>query len=190
MRVKTQWHRSEEPKSAEETAGALAFVLWRLADKSLENLQAEGYTILDSQQAFSIIAEFLVFMIQIADRIAYATLDNNARATFITALTLRVGEILEGNILDLPNITPDNYQQMFIRLLNRRANDYATFRYTSEGPDFSFKRYLSLQIQETMNNSDKTWIIDQTMEIEIPEMVETIQKSVDGLLDTTDSRPC
>ncbi|HCA27799.1 MAG TPA: hypothetical protein DEP05_09240 [Betaproteobacteria bacterium] len=187
MRVKTQWHRSGKPKSADETARALAPVLWRLADKSLKNLQSEDYAILDPQQAFSIIAEFLVFMTQIADRIAYETLDNDTRSVFITALALRTGEILEENILDSPNIAPDDYRQMFVRLLNRRAGDYAAFRYTSEGPDFSFKRYLGLQIREVMGDRDKAWIIDQIMEIETPEMVETIQKGVRGLLDASAS---
>jgi len=183
MRVKTQWHRSGKPKSAEETAQALAPVLWRLADNSLKNLQSADYAILEPQQAFSIIAECLVFMAQIADRIAYETLDNDTRTAFITTLVLRTGEILEENILDSPNIVPDNYRQMFVRLLNRRAEDYAAFRYTSEGPDFSFKRYLGLQIREVLGDRDKTWIIDQIMEIEVPEMVETIQKGVHGLLD-------
>ena len=43
-----------------------------------------------------------------------------------------------------------------------------------------FLRFLSLMIREVMEKTDQSWIQDQLMDIEVPEMMGTMKKQVDG----------
>ncbi|MFZ5472726.1 MAG: hypothetical protein ACOZBV_02205, partial [Pseudomonadota bacterium] len=77
---------------------------------------------------------------------------------------------------------PDyDYQAGYIDLLNRRMADYAEFEFPADKASFQALRFLSLMVREVMEKSDQTWIQDQLMDIEVPEMLGTLKKQVDGL---------
>lgn len=187
IRIKTKWFKKDgEPKDAEEIASVLALVMWRLADKFTINLSKADYDIVTPQRGFILLAEFLAFEVQFADRLAYNRIEDAARADFIQAVAKRLAAIMEENIRE---VTPNDdegydYQAGFIDLLNRRLVDYATFDMTDEKPGFATLRYLGNCIHEVLDKRDKPWIIDQIMEIEAPEAVESIKKTMRGLLET------
>lgn len=182
MRIKSRWHRGEKPKSMKQIASVMAMIIWRLVQHSLQNMRSEKYEIDPGPQYFAFMSEFMVFLIQVADRIAYQHLELVQRSEFITALAIRLAEILEDNQASLLGLVPgESYKNRFIALVNERAADYATFNYTAEGPDFVFVRYLGSCILELMGTSDKPWVIDQVIQIEAPEAVKTVQKSMRDL---------
>ncbi len=187
IRIKTKWFKKDgEAKDAGETASVLALIMWRLADKFTANLSKADYDIVTPQRGFILLAEFLAFEVQFADRLAYNRIDDASRAAFIQALAKRLAEIMEENIRDVAPHDDEgyDYQAGFIDLLNRRLTDYATFEMTDEKPGFATLRYLGNRIHEVMEKRDQPWIIDQIMEIEAPEAVESIKKAMRGLLET------
>ncbi len=79
MRVKSQWFKSGKEKSPEEIAGAVAFISWRLAQNALKNTRRAHFDVAVGPQYFDFLREFLVFLIQVADRIAFRQCTWNVR---------------------------------------------------------------------------------------------------------------
>lgn len=192
IRIKTNWFKKDgQPKDPAETASVLAMILWRLADKFTVNLSKADYDIITPQRGFVLMAEFLAFEVQYSDRLAYNRIDDATRAAFIQALAKRLSEMMEENILEIAPNNEENYDYKagFVDLLNRRLVDYATFDLVDEKPSFATLRYLGNCIREVMDKRDQPWIIDQIMDIESPEAVETIKKTMQGLLETAEEPP-
>ncbi len=182
MRIKTQWHNTAHTGDNTQSASVVALICWRLASATIGNLRKEDYRITDPAQGYAIIAEILYFLIQLADRMAHEKFSLEQRTAFVTALANRLGEILHDNVLDVPGVDATaDYKGQFIARLNERADDYATFGYTEDGPDFAFVRYLGLRIMDRLPQQDKSWIVDQIMDIEVPEMVKTLKKAITEL---------
>lgn len=184
MRIKSQWFNDDKPKTAMQSASVLAFIAWRLAQNAVKQMRGAQFDIDPGPQYFAFLREFLVFLLQVTDRIAYAKLEGDYRAEFTTALVIRVAEILEENeetLLGPP--AEKTYQNRFIDLFNARSADYATMSYGEGGSDFPFLRYLGNQVMHIMPSKDQSWVIDQIMEIEAPQAVAGIRKGMQGLFD-------
>lgn len=184
VKVRTIWFKKDGERTAEEIASAVATTTWRVADKAVDNLGRENYDIITPARGFKLIAEFVAFLAHYCDRMAYATLPPERRVAVLQAVSNRLGEVMEQNIRDVVGKDdPRNYKQEFIDFLNRRFSDYAEFEFPDdEKASFPALRYLGLQIREEMGDDDKTWIMDQIMDIEMPEMMGTVRKSFKGLL--------
>ena len=184
VKVRTIWFKKDGERSADEIASAVATTTWRVADKAIDNLGRENYDIITPARGFKLIAEFVAFLAHYCDRMAYATLSPERRVAVLQAVSNRLGDIMQENIISM--VGPDanrNYKQEFIDFLNRRFNDYSEFEFPDEEKaSFPALRFLSLQIREEMGDNDKTWIMDQIMDIEMPEMMGTVRKSFTGLL--------
>jgi hypothetical protein len=184
VRVRTIWFKKDGERTAEEIASAVASTTWRVADKAVDNLGRENYDIITPARGFKLIAEFVAFLAHYCDRMAYATLSPERRISVLQAISNRLGEVMEENIIEaIGTDATRNYKAEFIDFLNRRFNDYAEFEFPDdEKASFPALRFLSLQIREEMGDDDKTWIMDQIMDIEMPEMMGTVRKSFMGLL--------
>jgi hypothetical protein len=187
MRIKSQWFRSERPKSTREIASAAAFIAWRVAQNILKNMRRADFEIDPGNQYFDFLAEWLVFLIQIADRIAYEHIGAQLRNDFTSSMANRLGEIIADNRNDLlgaPNSDEDvaMFKGRFIDLLNLRSVDYADFDFSDSNIDYGFLRYLADRLTHVLRDRDKVWVHDQVMEIEAPEAVELIRKGMRGLL--------
>lgn len=184
VRVRTIWFKKDGERTAEEIASAVATTTWRVADKAVDNLGRENYDIITPARGFKLIAEFVAFLAHYCDRMAYATLAPERRVAVLQAVSTRLGELMEENILSVAG--PDgnrNFKAEFIDFLNRRFEDYSEFEFPNEEKaSFPALRFLSLKIREEMGDNDKTWIMDQIMDIEMPEMMGTVRKSFTGLL--------
>lgn len=184
VRVKTAWFKEEgQGRSAEETATAVASVIWRLADKTVDSLSEADYDIITPQRGFRIIAELCCFLNHYADRLTYGRVDEADRASLMTAVGHKLAAIMEDNILDFSGGIKDpdyDHRAGFIDLLNRRNADYATFDFPVDKASYQALRYLSLMIREIMESHDQTWIQDQLMDIEVPEIMATVKKQIDG----------
>lgn len=184
VKVRTIWFKKDGERTPGEIASAVATTTWRLADKAIDNLGRENYDIITPARGFKLIAEFVAFLAHYCDRMAYATLTPERRIAVLQAVSNRLGEVMEENIREVVGKDdPRNYKQEFIDFLNKRFEEYAEFEFPNEEKaSFPALRFLSLQIREEMGDSDKTWIMDQIMDIEMPEMMGTVRKSFTGLL--------
>lgn len=188
MRIKSRWFRDHQ-RTPQEIAGALAFVIWRIGDNALKNTRNAKFEIAIGTQYFSFLTEFLVFLIQVADRIAYRQLSAEDRMTFTSALANRVAETLAENQSRLMGNTIAEHKQFFIDKLNQRAGEYAEFNYGTDGPEFAFTRYLGFCMREVMDEKDAAWVIDQMMSIAAPEAVEMVEKTLRDLFETEPRQP-
>ena len=162
----------------------MAFTIWRIADNALKNTRKANFEIAIGSQYFLFLTEFLVFLIQVADRIAYRQLSAEDRFVFTSTLANRVAETLAENQSRLMGDSIAAHKQDFIDNLNRRAGEYADFNYGVDGPEFAFTRYLAFCMREVMDERDVEWVIDQMMSIEAPEAVEMVERTLKNLLDT------
>ena len=182
LRVKTVWFKKEGERPAEEVATVLASTIWRLADKAVDNLSKANFDIVIPQRGFKIIGELTCFLAHYVDRLAFERMDDGKRQNLVSPVGVRLAEIMEQNILDMTGEKdPDyDYQDGYIDLLNRRMNDYAEFEFPQDKASFQALRFLSLMIREGMEKTDQSWIQDQLMDIEVPEMMGMVKKNMDG----------
>jgi hypothetical protein len=189
MRIKSNWFKPGREHSPEELAGAVSFVVYKIADNALKNTRKARFEVAVGAQYFAFLTEFLLFLIQVADRIAYRRLSPESRVAFTSTLANRVAETHAENESRLLGGDPAECKRRFIDRLNQRAGEYAEFGYDENGPDFSFSRYLGYCMDEVMDEKDSGWIIDQMMSIEAPDAVEMVEKTFRNLLETEPRQP-
>jgi hypothetical protein len=187
IRIKSQWFRGGAEKTPQQTASAMAFITWRVAQNTLKQMRSADFDIDVGPQYFAFTRELLVFLIQVVDRMAHECMTGEQRSEFITALVCRVAEILQENedtLLGLPEAPSASHFDQFIDLFNQLAEHYAEFGFDASGPDFSFVRYLGHRIEQLMPTKDRRWVIDQIMAIEVPQAVDMIRRALPDVLST------
>jgi len=189
MRVKSQWFKSETPKTATEIAGAAAFITFRIAQNSLKNMRTARFELPPGPAYFAFLAEFLAFLTLCADRIAHRRGDEAWRTEFTTALANRVGTFLADNEADLLHVdAAGEIKRRFVALVNRRSDDYSDCAWNDDGPDYAFIRCLGHRVAEVMERHEQTWAVSQVIDSEAPDAVATLQGAMAGLLDETPRR--
>lgn len=191
VRTLSRFHTPGQ-RSPKTLASVVAMLAWKLAVESIKRMRKADYDIDIGRPYYDFVCEFMVFLTVAADRIAYRELDAESRVAFTTALVRRLAEILEENhYLLLGGAVPGESQRHFLDLFNRRSADYAEFGYDASGPDFGFKRYFAACLREILPEKDQLWVIDQAMDIEAPEALKALEKTLAGLLhpEAGESRP-
>src|SRR5512147_2147524 len=97
MRIKSNWFREGRERSPQEISDALAFVVSRIAENALKNTRKAKFEISVGAQYLDFLAEFLLFLILVGDRIAYRQLSAADRLTFTSNLANRVAETYAEN---------------------------------------------------------------------------------------------
>lgn len=180
MRVKSRWSKKNKTHSVEEIAGAVAFILWRIATNGVLSLENEDYQTDSQQQRLDVITEFLAFSIHLTDRMTIERFDENERTRFITELASKCAKHLEDNLRDV--IGKGDYREAFIDTLNRRMSDYAEFNYSDEeGASFGMKRFFGEQITKVLGERHSKWVSSQVMDIEVPEIHLHIKRALPNL---------
>ncbi len=183
LRIKSRWNKDHD-HSLDEIAGALAFISWRLAQSKAINLHGEDFIYENDQQRMAVIAEYLIFQLQIIDRLARQELEINDedREKLIVATAKKQADIIQDNSTDL--FGPGDYTQPFFDLINQRAAEYAEYRYTEDGPSYPFLRHLGYEIQQIMGDSQENrWVIDQVMDKDGPELDRKIAPAMRDLFE-------
>ena len=196
MRIKSKWHTTRRKdnvsreKTPEELAGATGFIAWRIAMKHIDEIEEAGFTLSSGEQRFEVLSEFLIYLIQVADREVFMRLAEHQRAPFVTALALHLAATLEDNQREL--LGPGDYQQAFIERLNEEIPEYAELSYGEDGPGYRFMRYLGEKVLTHVDDVQvNRWVIDQVMEIEAPDATEALCKTLNDLLAGLSPRePC
>ncbi|MDM8569327.1 hypothetical protein QUF50_07450 [Thiotrichales bacterium HSG1] len=176
MRIKTKWNKRAKPQSIEDIAKAVGFISWQIATNSLLELENNGYENSTQTQRLQIVREFLIFLLQVADRLVYKQLDTEQRQRFITTLAIHVADTLTDNYTDIGNLEDSS---VFINLLNQRAEDYSELSFNNGEAGFDFLRYFGEQIAIIMQNDH--FVSQQIVDIEGPDAIEKLHKGIDGL---------
>jgi len=181
VRVKSKWHNKDKTHSVEELGGALAFIAVRIAQNGTLNLENNDFQTDTAAQRIEIMIEYLCFTVHMVDRITIEKFDDNERQRFMTELSLKCAKHIEDNQRDI--VGPGDYRQDFVDRLNQRMNDYAEFNYDAEagGPSFPMRRLFGELMTEQMGDKNKKWVVTQIIDIEVPEILESLDKSIPNL---------
>lgn len=182
LRLKTVFFRNAGGRSTAETASVLASTIWRISDEVVANLSKWDCDIVTPERGMRILGEMAAFLLHMGDRMAHGRMGEAERARFIQIAGQRLGEIAQENVRAMVGDDGFDYRSNFIDLLNRRGADYATFECAPDKPSFPILRYLGLAVRELMLESDQHWVADQIMDIQAPEALGMLKKTMDGLL--------
>ena len=192
MRIKSQWFRQGTTKTPQQTASAMAFITWRVAQNMLKQMRSAQFDIEIGAQYFAFTREALVFLILVLERVAAERFDAAQRGAFMLALVQRVAQILQENedsLLAAPGPGQPSHFDTFIDLYNELSDHYSDFGSGVAGPDFAFVRYLGHRIEALMPQKDRPWVVDQIMAIEVPDAVQILQGAMRDVLSTEARAP-
>jgi hypothetical protein len=181
MHIKNRWGKRARQQSLEDIANALSFISWKIASNAVVELENQGFTTESHAHRLTIIGEFLAFLLQIADRLSYAQMDQEARQRFVTALALQMAKTFADNKRDL--IGDGEHQKAFVELLNQRAADYAEFHFTDGQAGFDLLRYFGEQVAVVMNG--ERWVSEYIVDVRGPDAVKDFKRSLTSLLAST-----
>ncbi|MBT8420335.1 MAG: hypothetical protein KJO08_05665 [Gammaproteobacteria bacterium] len=184
-RVKNNWHQSDRnrpsAKTLEDNAGAVAYIIWRLSLEGAKKLHGEGFEYLSDKERVGVINEFVAFLLQATDRLAFERMEDEDREIFINAAGRKLADQIQDNLLDIAG--PGNYRPPFIGMLNERLGDYAMLSFDDGQPGYDFLRYFGDRVLKTMpDNQTNRWVIDQVMDLEGPFVFKKLKESVLNLL--------
>jgi hypothetical protein len=181
LRIKSHWHDEERERSLEEVGGALGINAWRLAKDKAINLHGEDFVYDSDAQRMAVIMEYLIFQVQIVDRLAYAVLSKEERRRLIVAMAVNTAGQVQSNSIDL--FGPGDHGKAFLDRLNRRAEDYSELGLTEDGPSYPFTRLLGYEIQQIMGHeAQNRWVIDQVMDVDGPEIFKKLRRAFTDLI--------
>lgn len=178
MRVKSKWYKTQV-KTIEDISSALAFNSWRITKNQLEDLINEGFVI-EKEQVFDVIKEYLCFLIQCVDRLIFNKLTTEQRQELINNLAKQLAFYYQENKSE--RIGEGNHWVPFVELYNERSKDYAEFDFIGGEPDYRFLRYFGEKVKSAMTVVDEKWVVQQMVEIQAPKTFEAVSKSVEDLI--------
>ncbi|MCW5637793.1 MAG: hypothetical protein KIT28_02365 [Rubrivivax sp.] len=194
MRIKSRWFKPGDAHTPAEQAGAMAFIVWRVARRVLERMRGTDFDIDAGPAYFAFLREVLVFLIAVLDRSVAARLPAADRVAFTTALVREAARTLADNEDDLLGAPPAGapaHADTFIDLVNDVVQHYAEFGADPSPadpqagfqPGFGFVRYLGSRLEPTLPPKDRPWVIDQVMAVEAPEALAIVQRALHELYD-------
>ena len=184
IRIKARWHDDNADRSLDEIAGAIAFNAWRIAKDKAITLHGEDFVYETDEQRFGVIKEYLVFQLQLVDRLAHQRLglDDESRKALVIATARNMAKHLHDNATDI--FGPGEYIGDFVGLINTRGAEYADFKLTDDGPSYPFMRHLGYEVQQIMGREgENRWVIDQVMDKDGPEIYRNLSRAVDSLFE-------
>lgn len=182
IRIRSRFHRDGRERTPAEQASVVAMLAWKLAIDAIGRMRKADYDIDIGRPYFEFVAEFMVFLATAADRIAHRTLGTEGRVAFTTALAIRMADVVEDNRdMLLGDAVPGACRHDFIERFNRRGDAYAEFDYPEGGPDFGFLRYFAACLRDVLPEKDRLWVIDQAMDIEAPQALTALEKTLAGI---------
>ena len=173
--VKTRWRKKGE-RTLAERAGVIGANLWRISLEIFKHMEKEGFRFGSDRMATDVIAEFVAFVVQLADRAVYGRLSEADRAALIGEVAGHLAATMENNQRDL--FGPGDYRKPFIDLLNARFEEYAGFGYAGAAPGYACVRLFAGKVSDAMASGDNKWVVEQMIDIEAPEMVRFVAKLI------------
>lgn len=187
-RTKSRFFNKDKARDPATLASVAAFTAWRLGLATIKQMRTAQFEIEANPQYFEVLREYLVFLIQVADRLALARLPLPERRQFTVSMAKRLAELLAENQSRLLGEAHEPIRGRFIDLFNTRADDYAQFDFgEGEGQDVAFMRGCSIALMAAVAPQDRAWVADQVMSFEAPAAVKTLRQVLDNLVGTAGS---
>jgi hypothetical protein len=174
--VKTRWRKKGE-RTLAERAGVIGANVWKISLEIFKHMEKEGFRFGSDRLVTDVMAEFIAFLVQLADRAVYGRLGEADRAALIGEVVRHLAATMENNQQDL--FGPGEYRKPFIDLLNARFGEYAGFEYPGGEPGYPCLRFFAAKVSDAMASGDNKWVVEQMMDIEAPEMVRLVGKLIE-----------
>jgi hypothetical protein len=174
--VKTRWRKKGE-RTLAERAGVIGANVWKISLEVFKHMEKEGFRFGSDRLVTDVLAEFIAFLVQLADRAVYGKLSEADRAALIGELVRHLAATMDNNQQDL--FGPGEYRKPFIDLLNARFGEYAGFDYPGGEPGYPCLRFFAAKVSDAMASGDNKWVVEQMMDIEAPEMVRLVGKLIE-----------
>ncbi len=174
--VKTRW-RKKGARTLAERAGVIGANVWKISLEIFKHMEKEGFRFGSDRLVTDVLAEFIAFLVQLADREVYGKLSEADRAALIGEVVRHLAATMENNQRDLHG--PGEYREPFIDLLNTRFGEYAGFAYSGAEPGYPCLRFFATKVSDAMASGDNKWVVEQMMDIEAPEMVRLARKLIE-----------
>lgn len=190
MRIRDKWRNRNRQGSLEDNATSLAYGIWQIALAAAKNLHVEDFDYESDEQRTAVIAEYLMFLVHVADRLAFAQMNQESRKLFVTTLAQHTARHYQRNVADI--MGPGDYRSGFIERLNARASEYAETPFPDGDPGFETRRCLGERIQETMGvTQTNKWVIQQVIDLDAPEAMRHLRTAMENLFGTSniDTQP-
>ena len=184
--VKTRWRKKGE-RTLAERAGVIGTNVWKISSEVFKHMEKEGFRFGSDRLVTDVLAEFMAFMVQLADRAVYGKLSEADRAALIGEVVGHLAATMENNQRDL--LGPGEYRKPFIELLNARFGEYAGFEYAGVEPGYPCLRFFATKVSDVMASGDNKWVVEQMMDIEAPEMVRLVRKLVEQTVEAGTPSP-
>lgn len=181
IRVKKRWNRDSGSRSLAQMANGIAGMAWKLAANVVLNLENENFETSTQGQRLDVIEEIVCYLVHVCDRWAYPQSSAAEREEFVSSLVQDMARLLEDSRVDV--VGPGEYRADFLKRLNERSGDYATFSYDeTEGASFAMRCRFGDYVQAAMGARDSRWIPDYIVGREAPEIERTLKRSLAGLV--------
>ena len=174
--VKTRWRKKGE-RTLAERAGVIGTNVWKISLEVFKHMEREGFRFGSDRLVTDVLAEFIAFLVQLADRAVYGKLSEADRAALIGEIVRHLAATMENNQRDL--LGPGEYRKPFIDLLNARFGEYAGFEYAGVEPGYPCLRFFATTVSDALASGDNKWVVEQMMDIEAPEMVRLVGKLIE-----------
>lgn len=184
LRIKSHWHDDASERSLSEIAGAIAYIIWRIAKDKAITLHGEDFVYIDDRQRMDVIIEYVIFQLNVTDRLAKLRfeMDDEQRSKLIYATTKKLAAHVHGNSFDL--FGEGDHIGPFVNRLNERGSEYSELNYTDDGPSYPFLRHLGYSIQQIMGkDGENRWVIDQVMDKDGPDVDRQLSRAIENLFD-------
>jgi len=176
LRVKSRWFKKDKEHSIEETAAALAFIIWRIGSNGILNLENENFQTDTNKQRLEVITEFLCFVAHITDRLTIEFYTTEERNKFMTELAMKLAKHYEDNMVD--SVGTGKYQMDFVKILNDRLSAYSEFNFGDGKPSFPMLRCFGGYVTDVMGERANKWITTQIIDIEAPDSIDSLMKAM------------
>jgi len=190
LRIRNKWRNRDRTGSIADNATAVGYMIWQIALTAAKNLHAEDFSYADDAQRVAVIAEYLIFLTHVADRIAHAQMDEAGRQEFVSTVADSVAHHYQRNLEDISG--RGDYRGGFLQTMNERFTEYAETQFADDSPGYAMRRCLGEKIQDVMGmDQTNKWVIQQVMDLDAPEAVRHLRQGIDNLFGTSkvDLRP-
>jgi hypothetical protein len=182
MRIVSKWQEGREPEELQTIAGTVAYNSWKIGHNALTHVGEAGFKMVSAMQELLIVAEFMMYQLQVADRLLFDVVNDTDRGVFIRAMADKSITILADNRADLQG--EGDYRDDFVGVFNARLQEYSGFDFSTEtGPGYGFMRLLGEKVGDLVGTDQKNkWAMDMVVDIEAPDVYQAFRKQFDALM--------
>lgn len=187
-RIRDKWRNRDRQGSLEDNATSLAYGIWQIALAAAKNLHVEDFDYESDVQRTAVIAEYLMFLVHVADRLAFEQMDEESRQSFITTLAHHTARHYQRNVADI--MGSGDYRSGFVEQLNARACEYGETPFPDGDPGFETRRCLGERIQGVMGMTQTNkWVMQQVIDLDAPEATRHLKTAMENLFGTSKIYP-